>query len=62
MMLSKEELVLGSVHFIVETYDFKKFDGGSDSVMICINITSLSPHLWKEEEFRRLALKLGVFT
>jgi hypothetical protein len=27
MMFSKGEIVLGSMHFVVEPYDFKKFDG-----------------------------------
>jgi Domain of unknown function (DUF4283) len=59
MLLSKGEIGLGSVNFIVESYDFKKFDGGTNSILVWINITGLPPHLWKEDKFRRLALELG---
>jgi hypothetical protein len=41
MILSKGEIVLGSVQFMVEPYEFRKFDGGSDSLLIWINITGL---------------------
>jgi hypothetical protein len=34
MIISQGELVLGDVRFIAEPYDFKKFDGGSDPVIL----------------------------
>jgi hypothetical protein len=34
MILSKSEIILGDVRFIVKTYDFKKFDEGSDPVIL----------------------------
>jgi hypothetical protein len=30
-------------------------------VILWVNITGMSPDLWKEEEFRRIATKLGGF-
>jgi hypothetical protein len=47
LILSQGEVVLGGVRFIVEMYDFRKFNGGSD--------------LWKEEEFKRIASNHGGF-
>jgi hypothetical protein len=61
MILSQGELVLGDVRFIAEPYDFKKFDGGSDPVILWINITGIPPDLWKKEEFRRIAMELESF-
>jgi Domain of unknown function (DUF4283)/Zinc knuckle len=61
IILSKGELVLGDVRFIAESYDFKKFDGGSDPVILWINIIGLPPDLWKEEEFRHISMELGGF-
>jgi hypothetical protein len=39
------EVVLGGVSFIVEMYDIKKFDGGTNSIHIWVNITGLPPDL-----------------
>jgi Domain of unknown function (DUF4283) len=61
MILSQGELVLGDVRFIAEPYDFKKFDGGSDPVILWINITGIPPDLWEKEEFRRIAMELESF-
>jgi hypothetical protein len=33
-VISQGELVLGSVRFIVEPYDFSKFDGGFDPILL----------------------------
>jgi Domain of unknown function (DUF4283) len=60
-VLSKGEIDLGSVQFIVEPYDFQKFDEGSDLVFLWINITGLPSDLWKDEEFNHIALELGGF-
>jgi Domain of unknown function (DUF4283) len=60
-ILSKGEIVLGSVQFVVEPYEFSKFDGGSDPPLIWINITGLPSHLWNEKEFKRIGLELGGF-
>jgi Domain of unknown function (DUF4283) len=54
-------VILGDVQFIVEPYDFKKFDAGMDPMILWVNITGLPPHVWKEEVFNRIALKLGGY-
>jgi Domain of unknown function (DUF4283) len=53
--------VLGDIRFVAELYNFRKFDGGSDLVILWINITGLPPDLWKEEEYRRIVTELGDF-
>jgi hypothetical protein len=41
-------VILGDVQFIVESYDFKKFDAGMDPMILWVNIIGLPPHVWKE--------------
>jgi hypothetical protein len=54
------ELILGGIRFIVELYDFRKFDG--DQIrFFWVNITGLPPDLWKEKEFKRIAYDLEGF-
>jgi Domain of unknown function (DUF4283) len=60
-ILEKGEVILGDVQFVVEPYNFKKFDGGMDPVILWVNITELPPHLWKEKVFNRIALELGGY-
>jgi hypothetical protein len=38
-ILAKGEVILGDVQFFVEPYDFKKYDGGMDPVILWVNIT-----------------------
>jgi hypothetical protein len=33
-ILAQEEVILGDVQFVVEPYDFKMFDGGTDSAVL----------------------------
>jgi Domain of unknown function (DUF4283) len=58
-ILSTGEVVLSGVSFIVEVYDFKRFDGGTYHVHLWVNIMGLPPDLWKEEEFKCIASDHG---
>jgi Domain of unknown function (DUF4283) len=60
-ILVQGKVILGDVQFIMKPYDFKRFDGGSDLVVLWVNITDLLPHVWKEEEFNRIAMELGGY-
>jgi hypothetical protein len=61
LVLSQGEIVLRDVRFVAELYNFRKFDGDSDLVIIWVNIIGMSPDLWKEEEFRHIVTELEGF-
>jgi hypothetical protein len=60
-ILSHGELVLGDMRFVAKFYDFRKFDGGTDPIILWINITGLPPDLWKDNEFHHIISKLGGY-
>jgi hypothetical protein len=35
--------------------------GDSDPIVLWVNITSLPPYLWKDEEFNRITIELGGY-
>jgi hypothetical protein len=44
-ILTQGEVILGGVSFIVDVYDFRNFDGGTDHFHIWVNITEFPPDL-----------------